>query len=266
LLNKPLFAGLFLTALAVPAVAGGWATVHLYVHKTGRCGVAREVLASFYGTGQRTANGERFNPYAVTAASYDYVLGTTITVTNPHNGRTCQVRVNDHGPNGLARVMGARIDFALGARDCLGMVASQYVCAPAAHFAAADFHEEKLATHVHKKKHKHHAHTKHRSKKRLKHKRPPLQHKTPALSVMRTDGYSIVRDYLNFSRSVPPPAKLPAPDLDLYVDVAPRRVRIGADFLVRFLGERREFGLRQTGIFDPQLHGDAKAAAVARPD
>ncbi len=145
LLNKPLFAGLFLTALAVPAAAGGWATVHLYVHKTGRCGVAREVLASFYGTGLHTANGERFNPYGVTAASYDYVLGTTITVTNPHNGRTCQVRVNDHGPNGLARVMGARIDFALGARDCLGMVASQYVCAPAAHFAAADFHENEIS-------------------------------------------------------------------------------------------------------------------------
>lgn len=223
-----------------------------------------EVLASFYGTGRLTANGERFNPYAVTAASYDYVLGTTITVTNPHNGRTCQVRVNDHGPNGLARVMGARIDFALGARDCLGMVASQYVCAPAPHFAAADFQEKKSAAHNHKKQPRHHAHVKHRSKKRVKHKRQPWQHKTPTLSVMRTDGYSIMRDYLNISGSVPPPAKLPAPDLDLYVDVAARGVRVGADLLVRFLGERREFGLRQTGIFDPQLHGDAKTAAVAR--
>jgi len=117
----------------VPANAGGWATVHRYVHKTGRCGADREVLASFYGTGRLTATGERFNPRGVTAASYDYVLDSTITVTNPHNGRTCQVRVNDHGPNGIARVMGARIDFALGARDCLGMVVSQYVCAPAAH-------------------------------------------------------------------------------------------------------------------------------------
>ena len=119
---------------------------HLYVHKTGRCGVAREVLASFYGTGKLTANGERFHPFGLTAASYDYVLGTTITVKNPHNGRTCQVRVNDHGPNGLARIMGARIDFALGARDCLGMVASQYVCAPHAHSFA----------HLHVKKRHHH--------------------------------------------------------------------------------------------------------------
>jgi len=128
-----LFVGAFVAACVVPASAGGWASVHRYVHKTGRCGDAREVLASFYSTGRLTATGERFNPRALTAASYDYVLGTTITVTNPHNGRSCQVRVNDHGPNSLARVMGARIDFALGARDCLGMVASQYVCAPDAH-------------------------------------------------------------------------------------------------------------------------------------
>ena len=120
-----LFVGTFVAAFAVPANAGGWAMVHRYVHKTGRCGSDREVLASFYGTGRLdTASGERFNLHALTAASYDYALGTTITVTNPHNGRTCQVRVNDRGPNGVARVMGARIDLALGARDCLGMTAS----------------------------------------------------------------------------------------------------------------------------------------------
>ena len=106
--------------------------MYRYVHKTGRCGSDREVLASFYGTGRLTASGERFNPHGLTAASYDYALGTTITVTNPHNGRTCQVRVNDRGPNGIARVMGARIDLALGARDCLEIIASQYVCAPLA--------------------------------------------------------------------------------------------------------------------------------------
>ena len=136
-----LFVGACVAAFAVPANAGGWATVHRYVHKTGRCGSDREVLASFYGTGRLTASGERFNPHGLTAASYDYALGTTITVTNPHNGRTCQVRVNDRGPNGIARVMGARIDLALGARDCLGMTASQYVCAPDAH-AFAQLHEK----------------------------------------------------------------------------------------------------------------------------
>ena len=136
-----LFVGACVAAFAVPASAGGWATVYRYVHKTGRCGADREVLASFYGTGRLTASGERFNPHGLTAASYDYALGTTITVTNPHNGRTCQVRVNDRGPNGIARVMGARIDLALGARDCLGMIASQYVCAPVAD-TFAQLHEK----------------------------------------------------------------------------------------------------------------------------
>jgi rare lipoprotein A (peptidoglycan hydrolase) len=141
-----LFVGAFVAAFAVPANAGGWATVHRYVHKTGRCGAGREVLASFYSTGRLTATGERFNPRGLTAASYDYVLGSTITVTNPHNGRTCQVRVNDRGPNGIARAMGARIDLALGARDCLGMTASQYVCTPDTHaFAQLD---EKKTRHV----------------------------------------------------------------------------------------------------------------------
>ena len=134
--NRSILAVLFLSIFCLPATAGGWATVHLYVHKTGRCGADREVLASFYSTGAITANGERFHPHGLTAASYDYALGSTITVTNPYNGRTCQVRVNDRGPNGLARAMGTRIDFALGARDCLGMVASQYVCAPAPDFEA----------------------------------------------------------------------------------------------------------------------------------
>jgi rare lipoprotein A (peptidoglycan hydrolase) len=143
--NRSILAALFLSSFCLPATAGGWATVHIYVHKTGRCGADREVLASFYGTGAVTANGERFNPRGVTAASHDYALGSTITVINPQNGRTCQVRINDRGPNGLARAMGARIDFALGARDCLGMVASQYVCAPAPDVGAVDRHVEKVA-------------------------------------------------------------------------------------------------------------------------
>ena len=121
---------LFSVLLCVSAQAGGWATVYRFVHKSGQCGGAREVLASFYGSGTRTANGERFNPLGLTAASYDYHLGTTIVATNPVNGRSCSVRINDRGPNGIARRMGARIDLALGAARCLGMKTTQYICAP----------------------------------------------------------------------------------------------------------------------------------------
>src|SRR5262245_35487659 len=121
-------AALLVTAPATPADAAGWASVHRYVKRTGRCGGGREVLASWYNTGRRTANGERFNPHGRTAASYDYAFGHVIHVRNPHTGSSCAVRINDRGPHGIARRMGARIDFAQGAARCLGMRATQYVC------------------------------------------------------------------------------------------------------------------------------------------
>ena len=122
------------TFLVVPPVtqadAAGWASVHRYVRKTGNCGGGREVLASYYGSGHRTASGERFNPHGLTAASHDYALGSVVSITNPHNGRSCSVRINDRGPHGTARRMGAKLDLALGAARCLGMRGTQYVCAP----------------------------------------------------------------------------------------------------------------------------------------
>jgi rare lipoprotein A (peptidoglycan hydrolase) len=121
---------LFLAVVSTPADAGGWATIHRYARRTEKCGGSREVLASYYGTGRRTANGELFNPHGLTAASYDYALGGVISVKNPLTGRICAIRINDRGPHGIARRMGARIDFTLGAARCLGMRASQYVCAP----------------------------------------------------------------------------------------------------------------------------------------
>jgi rare lipoprotein A len=59
------------------------------------------VLASWYGPefrGRRTANGERFNPKAMTAAHPSLPFQTKLKVTNPKNGRTVTVRVNDRGP------------------------------------------------------------------------------------------------------------------------------------------------------------------------
>jgi rare lipoprotein A (peptidoglycan hydrolase) len=49
-------------------------------------------------------------------------------VTNPHNGRSLSVRINDTGPWGIAYRKGARLDLARGAARRLGMRASQYVC------------------------------------------------------------------------------------------------------------------------------------------
>lgn len=57
--------------------------------------------ASYYGEkfhGRKTANGEVFNMYKLTAAHRVLPLGSRIKVTNLKNGRWVEVKVNDRGP------------------------------------------------------------------------------------------------------------------------------------------------------------------------
>lgn len=125
---KRIGTGLFISLISfAPAEAGGWSTVHRYVKKTGNC-AGQEVLASHYATGKRTANGERFDANGNTAAARTWPLGTHLTVTNPKNGRSVTVRINDTGPYGTAYRMGARLDLARGAARRIGMSGAQYVC------------------------------------------------------------------------------------------------------------------------------------------
>jgi rare lipoprotein A len=64
--------------------------------------VYREIgKASWYGPGfqgNKTANGEIFNPNKLTAAHRRLPLGTKAEVTNLENGRKVRVRINDRGP------------------------------------------------------------------------------------------------------------------------------------------------------------------------
>ena len=62
-------------------------------------------IASWYGNetlyqkdGHMTANGEAFNPNALSAAHKHLPLPTNVKVTNLKNGRSVIVRVNDRGP------------------------------------------------------------------------------------------------------------------------------------------------------------------------
>jgi rare lipoprotein A len=59
---------------------------------SGACG------ASYYDEGQATANGEQFNPEALTAAHKTFAFNTRVRVTNPGNGKSVVVRINDRGP------------------------------------------------------------------------------------------------------------------------------------------------------------------------
>ena len=80
-------------------------------------------MASFYGydfAGRPTANGERYNPMGMTAASKSLPFGTIVRVTNRNNGRSVVVRINDRGPYVGGRV----IDMSQGAAGVLGMIGS----------------------------------------------------------------------------------------------------------------------------------------------
>ena len=78
-------------------------------------------VASWYGPGfhgNRTANGEIYDQYELTAAHPSLPLGTRVMVTNLESGRAVQVRVNDRGPF----VDGRAIDLSYAAARTIGMV------------------------------------------------------------------------------------------------------------------------------------------------
>jgi rare lipoprotein A len=77
-------------------------------------------VASFYGAelgGNRTANGERFDPGAFTAAHRTLSFNSRVVVTNLSNGQEVVVRVNDRGPFSKSRV----IDISYAAAQRIGM-------------------------------------------------------------------------------------------------------------------------------------------------
>lgn len=82
-------------------------------------------LASWYGRpfhGRKTASGELYNMNAMSAAHKTLPLPSYARVTNPANGRSIIVRVNDRGPF----VKGRIIDLSYGAAtklDAMGLTA-----------------------------------------------------------------------------------------------------------------------------------------------
>lgn len=65
-------------------------------------------VASWYGPGfhgKSTANGERYDQYALTAAHTTLPLPSWVRVTNKENGRSLILRVNDRGPFAHNRIL-----------------------------------------------------------------------------------------------------------------------------------------------------------------
>src|SRR5690606_28346649 len=78
---------------------------------------AQTGMASYYKSGKRTANGERFDPNGMTAAHPSLPFGTRVKVVHLKSGRSVTVRINDRGPFVGGRV----IDLSYGAAKTLGM-------------------------------------------------------------------------------------------------------------------------------------------------
>ena len=78
-------------------------------------------MASFFAAemaGRRTANGETCDPATLTAAHRTLPFGTRLRVTNPANGKSVVVRINDRGPFARGRV----IDLSKAAAAEIGLV------------------------------------------------------------------------------------------------------------------------------------------------
>src|SRR5690348_6108677 len=75
------------------------------VHRPGAAQVGK---ASWYGrwhAGRLTANGERFNPQAMTCAHRTLPLGSVVKVTNVASGKEVALAVNDRGPYVKGRIV-----------------------------------------------------------------------------------------------------------------------------------------------------------------
>ncbi len=83
-------------------------------------GESIKTIASWYHEGTKTAEGKRYNPDGLSAASKTLPFGTLVEVHNLDNGKTITVPITDRGPY----VKGRQIDMSRGAARQLGMIDS----------------------------------------------------------------------------------------------------------------------------------------------
>jgi rare lipoprotein A len=91
-----------------------WASAPALESFTGR--------VSFYAdslSGHRTANGERYDPHALTCASRDLPFGSLVRVTRLDTGASVVVRVNDRGPWGRRTRI---LDLSRAAAEAIDMI------------------------------------------------------------------------------------------------------------------------------------------------
>lgn len=78
-------------------------------------------VASYYGSdfhGKKTASGEQFDMYDLTAAHRTLPFNTLVKVTNLENNKSVVVRINDRGPFKKGRI----VDLSLGAAKKINLI------------------------------------------------------------------------------------------------------------------------------------------------
>ena len=78
---------------------------------------SRRIVPGNESAGRPTASGEPYDPDDLTAASKTYPIGSRVEVTNPKNGKSVIVRINDRGPH----VRGRSLDLSKAAAEELGI-------------------------------------------------------------------------------------------------------------------------------------------------
>jgi rare lipoprotein A len=113
----------WLTTSSEQAHSRGFEWFFAHSKPQGTCS-GQHVVATLYDSGRRTASGQTFDPSGYTAAHRTLPFGSRITVTNPENGKSVTVVINDRGPF----TRGVTLDLARGAARAIGSYRTQWVC------------------------------------------------------------------------------------------------------------------------------------------
>ena len=112
-----------LVASSAQAHSRGFAWFFANSKPQGTCS-GQHIAATYYASGRRTASGQPFNPSGYTAAHRTLPFGSRVTVTNPQNGKSVTVMINDRGPF----TRGVTLDLSRGAARAIGMHRTQWLC------------------------------------------------------------------------------------------------------------------------------------------
>jgi rare lipoprotein A len=99
---------IFAVFLTLLLFLSGCSSHRNYTPQSDLAGYSESGKASYYSTkyqNRKTASGERFSNYSMTAAHKSLPFGTKVIVTNINNSKKIKVTINDRGPYVKGRII-----------------------------------------------------------------------------------------------------------------------------------------------------------------